>query len=254
MATRKRVDQVMVERGLAESRARAQALVMAGLVSAGGRRVDKPGAQIGEDAPLELKGQDHPWVSRGGLKLVEGLDHFGLDVRDAVCVDVGASTGGFTDVLLSRGARRVYAVDVGHGQLAWKLRTDERVVVLERTNARYLSTEHVPEPVDAVVCDASFIGLETVLPAALKLARPGALLVALIKPQFEVGKGRVGKGGVVREPELHAEVCDRISAWLAAMPDWVVVGLCESPITGPEGNKEFLIIGRKDGSGAPASG
>ncbi|MBC7952108.1 MAG: TlyA family RNA methyltransferase [Rhodospirillaceae bacterium] len=255
MGERKRVDQLLVERGLVESRSRAQALVMAGLVLSGGKRVDKPGQQMAEDAPLELKGQDHPWVSRGGLKLVEALDRFEIDPTGKIAVDVGASTGGFTDVLLTRGATKVYAVDVGHGQLAWKLRSDERVVVLERTNARYLTPEHLPEPVDMVVCDASFIGLETVLPTAMGFARPGAYLVALIKPQFEVGKGRVGKGGVVREPELHIEVCERIQEWLAARPGWQVIGLCESPITGPEGNKEFLIVGRFDGAPvcAPAS-
>ena len=236
----------MVDRGLAESRTRAGALVMAGLVSAGGRRVDKPGTFLAEDVALELKGQDHPWVSRGGLKLAEAIARFGLAPEGKVCLDVGASTGGFTDVLLAHGAARVYAVDVGHGQLAWKLRQDPRVVVLERTNARHLTAAQVPEPVDMVVCDASFIGLETVLPAPLALARPGAVLAALIKPQFEVGKGRVGKGGVVREPELHAEVCGRIAAWLAARPGWRVVGLCDSPILGPEGNKEFLIVGRYD--------
>ncbi len=236
----------MVERGLAESRSRAGALVMAGLVLAAGRRVDKPGTFLAEDVALELKGQDHPWVSRGGLKLAEAIAKFGLAPEGKVCLDVGASTGGFTDVLLAHGAARVYAVDVGHGQLAWKLRQDPRVVVLERTNARHLTAEQVPEPVDMVVCDASFIGLETVLPAPLALARPGAVLAALIKPQFEVGRGRVGKGGVVREPELHAEVCDRITAWLAARPGWRVVGLCDSPILGPEGNKEFLIVGRYD--------
>lgn len=217
---------------------------MAGLVLSDGKRVDKPGAQMAEDAPLELKGQDHPWVSRGGLKLVEALDRFAIDPAGKVAIDVGASTGGFTDVLLTRGAARVYAVDVGHGQLAWKLRNDPRVVVMERTNARHLTADLIPEPVDMVVCDASFIGLETVLPAAMALARPGAVLVALIKPQFEVGKGRVGKGGVVREPELHAEVRDRISRWLASRPGWSVEGLCDSPIKGPEGNKEFLIVGR----------
>ena len=247
MGERKRVDQLLVERGMVESRSRAQALVMAGLVLSDGKRIDKPGHQMAEDAPLELKGQDHPWVSRGGLKLVEGLDRFAIDPTGLVAIDVGASTGGFTDVLLTRGAAKVYAVDVGHGQLAWKLRTDARVVVMERTNARHLTAEQIPEPVDMVVCDASFIGLETVLPAAMGFVRPGGWLVALIKPQFEVGKGRVGKGGVVREPELHAEVCERIEAWLAAMPGWSVVGLCESPITGPEGNKEFLIVGRFGG-------
>jgi 23S rRNA (cytidine1920-2'-O)/16S rRNA (cytidine1409-2'-O)-methyltransferase len=245
MTPKKRVDQLLVDRGLVESRSRAQALVMAGLVLSDGRRIDKPGTALAEDCPLELKGQDHPWVSRGGLKLVQALETFAIDPAGKVAIDVGASTGGFTDVLLSKGAARVYAVDVGHGQLAWKLRQDPRVVVMERTNARYLGPEQIPEPVDMVVCDASFIGLETVLPAALALAGPGAVLIALIKPQFEVGKGRVGKGGVVREPELHAEVCERISNWLAALPGWRVVGLTESPIKGPEGNKEFLIVGRR---------
>lgn len=245
MGSRLRIDQLLVDRGLAESRSKAQALVMAGLVVVGDKRVDKPGTQVAEDVAVELKGQDHPWVSRGGLKLVEALDRFAIDPAGLVAVDVGASTGGFTDVLLTRGAARVYAVDVGHGQLAWKLRNDPRVVVLERTNARHLTPELIPEPPAMVVCDASFIGLEVVLPAALALAAPGAVLVALIKPQFEVGKGRVGKGGVVREPELHAEVCDRIAAWLPTQAGWQVEGLCDSPIKGPEGNKEFLIVGRK---------
>ncbi len=254
MSAKKRVDQLLVDRGLVESRARAQALVMAGLVYSGDRRVDKPGTALPEDCALELKGQDHPWVSRGGLKLAKALEAFAIDPAGKVAVDVGASTGGFTDVLLTHGAARVYAVDVGHGQLAWKLRSDPRVVVLERTNARHLTAEQIPEPVDMVVCDASFIGLETVLPAALALARPGAVLAALIKPQFEVGKGRVGKGGVVREPELHAEVCERIHAWLDGLPGWRVEGITESPILGPEGNKEFLIVGRFEGVPcAPAS-
>ncbi|KIL99414.1 RNA binding methyltransferase FtsJ like [Paramagnetospirillum magnetotacticum MS-1] len=254
MSAKKRVDQLLVDRGLVESRSKAQALVMAGLVYSGDRRVDKPGTNMAEDCALELKGQDHPWVSRGGLKLAKALEAFALDPSDKVAVDVGASTGGFTDVLLTYGAARVYAVDVGHGQLAWKLRSDPRVVVLERTNARHLTQEQIPEPVDMVVCDASFIGLETVLPAALALARPGAWVAALIKPQFEVGKGRVGKGGVVREPELHAEVCERIRLWLDGLPGWRVEGITESPILGPEGNKEFLIVGRFEGAPcAPAS-
>jgi len=243
---RPRLDQLLVDRGLVESRTRAQALVMAGLVFSDTRRLDKPGQRVRDDLPLIVKGQDHPWVSRGGLKLVKGLDHFGLDPAGWVCVDVGASTGGFTDVLLSRGAARVYAVDVGYGQLAHKLRVDDRVVVLERTNARHLTAEHVPEPVDLVVCDASFIGLRTVLPAALDRVRPGGALVALIKPQFEVGKARVGKGGVVRDPALHAEVCETIRAWLAERPGWSVLGVTDSPIHGPEGNAEFLIGGRRD--------
>lgn len=236
-----RADQLLVERGLGESRARAQALIMAGLVFSGERRIDKPGLGLAADAPLEVRGRDHPWVSRGGLKLVHALDHFAIDPAGRVCLDVGASTGGFTDVLLARGAARVYAVDVGRGQLAWTLRQDGRVVVLEGTNARYLSREQVPEPVSLVACDASFIGLRTVLPAPLALAGPGAWLIALIKPQFEVGKARVGKGGVVRDPALHREVCEEIGAWLAEQPGWRVRGLTESPIQGPEGNREFLI-------------
>ena len=247
MAKRPRADLVLVERGLAESRARAQALILAGLVYEGTRRVEKPGDGVAQPEALSVRGRDHPWVSRGGLKLVKGLDHFGIDPAGLTGLDVGASTGGFTDVLLSRGAAKVYAVDVGHGQLAWSLRQDPRVVVLERTNARHLDRALIPDPVGIVVCDASFIGLETVLPAALGLAAPGARAVALIKPQFEVGPDRVGKGGVVRDPELHREVCDRIAAWLAARPGWQVLGVTESPITGPEGNVEFLIGARFEG-------
>jgi 23S rRNA (cytidine1920-2'-O)/16S rRNA (cytidine1409-2'-O)-methyltransferase len=247
-APKHRLDQLLVERGLVESRSRAQALVMAGLVYSGERRLDKPGAQVSDDTPLILRGQDHPWVSRGGLKLAHALDHFGIDPSGRTCLDVGASTGGFTDVLLARGARRVYAVDVGQGQLAWKLRQDPRVTVLERTNARHLTRDQVPEPVDLIVCDASFIGLETLLPAPLALAAPGADLVALIKPQFEVGPGQVGKGGILRDPALHQAVCARIEAWLAGLPGWRVRGVTESPITGAEGNKEFLIAAHYQGN------
>ena len=241
---KQRLDQILVERGLVESRARAQALVMAGAVFSGERKLDKAGQKIDPATPLTVRSRDHPWVSRGGLKLVHGLDHFDVDPAGKVCLDVGASTGGFTDVLLTRGAARVYAVDVGHGQLAWKLREDPGVVVLERTNARHLTAEQVPEPVNLIVCDASFIGLETLLPAPLSLAAPNAHLIALIKPQFEVGKGRVGKGGVVRDAALHKEVCARIRAWLDGLPGWHVQGISESPILGPEGNKEFLIAAR----------
>lgn len=238
---RVRVDVALVERGLVESRAKAQAVILAGLVYSDTRRIDKAGDQIAADAPLHLKGQDHPWVSRGGLKLVKGLDCFAIDPAGLTAIDVGASTGGFTDVLLTRGAAKVYAVDVGHGQLAWKLRQDPRVVVMEKTNARHLTAADIPDPLDLVVCDASFIGLEVVLPAAMALTRPGARLVALIKPQFEVGKGRVGKGGVVRDPALHDEVCQRIGDWIGSLPGWRVLGITDSPILGPEGNKEFLI-------------
>jgi 23S rRNA (cytidine1920-2'-O)/16S rRNA (cytidine1409-2'-O)-methyltransferase len=229
---------------LAETRAKAQALILAGAVWSGDKQLDKAGASCADDLPLELRGRDHPWVSRGGIKLAHALEHFALDVTGAVALDIGASTGGFTDVLLGKGAARVYAVDVGHGQLAWKLRQDARVTVLERVNARYLTREQLPEPVDIVVCDASFIGLETVLPAALALAKPAAMLVALIKPQFEVGPDRVGKGGVVRDAALHREVCERTAEWLGAR-GWSVAGIVESPIRGPEGNTEFLIHARR---------
>jgi 23S rRNA (cytidine1920-2'-O)/16S rRNA (cytidine1409-2'-O)-methyltransferase len=245
MTDKRRVDTLLVERGLAESRARAQALVLAGLVWSDGLRLDKPGISLADDTPLEVRGREHPWVSRGGIKLAHALDHFAIDPGGVVALDIGASTGGFTDVLLTRGARRVYAVDVGHGQLAWKLRQDARVTVLERTNARHLTREQIPEAPDIVVCDASFISLTTVLPSALALASPAACLVALIKPQFEVGKGKVGKGGVVRDPALHREVCERITAWLAAQPGWQVEGVTQSPIQGPEGNIEFLIYARR---------
>jgi 23S rRNA (cytidine1920-2'-O)/16S rRNA (cytidine1409-2'-O)-methyltransferase len=243
---KERADKLLVERGLVESRAKAQALIMAGKVYSADRRIAKAGDLVADDAPLEVKGQDHPWVSRGGLKLAHALSHFALDPAGAVAIDVGASTGGFTDVLLAHRAAKVYAVDVGHGQLAWKLRNDPRVVVLERTNARHLSSQEIPEPVDWVVCDASFIGLEIVLPAALSLTKPSAIAIALIKPQFEVGPDRVGKGGVVRDPVLHQEVCERIRAWFERKPGWSVLGIAHSPIRGPEGNKEFLIAARKD--------
>ena len=231
---------MLVARGLAPSRAKAQALIRAGQVFAGTVRLDKPGHGVGEDLDLEVRAA-LPYVSRGGLKLAHAIDHFGFDASGRTALDIGASTGGFSDVLLQNGARRVYAVDVGRGQLDWGLRNDPRVIVLEGVNARYLSRREVPEPIEALVCDASFIGLKTVLPAALDLVTPGGWLVALIKPQFEVGRDRVGKKGVVRDPELHRSVCADIEAWLAARPGWAVRGVTESPITGPEGNREFLI-------------
>lgn len=246
LAAKQRADQLLVERGLAESRARAQSLILAGLVFVGERRVDKPGETLALDAGLEVRGRDHPWVSRGGIKLARALDHFAVDPAGWIALDIGASTGGFTDVLLSRGARRVYAVDVGHGQLAWKLRQDPRVVVCERTNARTLGRAQVPEPVDIITCDTSFIGLATVLPAPLALAAECASLVALIKPQFEAGPKDVGKGGVVRDPAIHRAVCERAAAWIAARDGWHVVGIIESPIRGPEGNLEFLLYARRE--------
>ncbi|HEX9702189.1 MAG TPA: TlyA family RNA methyltransferase [Rhodospirillales bacterium] len=246
MSAKLRLDKLLVERGLAESRAKAQALVMAGCVYSETKRLEKPGQPVAADTPIEIKGRDHPWVSRGGLKLAHGLAHFGISARDKVCLDIGASTGGFTDVLLQAGARRVYAVDVGRGQLAWKLQTDPRVVMLDHTNARHLSAAEVPEAIDLITCDASFIGLETLLPAALTLAAPRARLIALVKPQFEVGPGRVGKGGIVRDPALHAEVCGRISGWLGGQAGWTVLGVAASPVTGADGNKEFLIAAERD--------
>jgi 23S rRNA (cytidine1920-2'-O)/16S rRNA (cytidine1409-2'-O)-methyltransferase len=241
---RNRADQLLVDRGLAESRSRAQALILAGKVFSGERRVAKAGDTMADDAALEVRGQDHPWVSRGGLKLDHGLHHFGLSPAGRVCLDIGASTGGFTDVLLAQGAAHVHAVDVGHGQLAWKLRTDPRVRVHEKTNARHLGADAIAEPIEALVCDASFIGLATLLPAPLALCAPGAWAVALIKPQFEAGPAAVGARGVVRDPAVHHSVCERIAAWWAARPGWSVLGVCESPITGPEGNREFLIAAR----------
>jgi 23S rRNA (cytidine1920-2'-O)/16S rRNA (cytidine1409-2'-O)-methyltransferase len=243
---KQRADQMLVDRGLAESRTRAQALIMAGLVFAGDRKVEKPGQPLPEDAALDVRGRDHPWVSRGGIKLAHGLDHFGWDVTGAVAIDVGSSTGGFTDVLLSRGAQRVYAVDSGTNQLAWKLRQDPRVIVHEQTSARVLTAAHIPEPVDLIVCDASFIGLAKVLDVPLGFAVPGARLLALIKPQFEAGRDEVGKGGVVRDPAIHARVCAEVADWITSR-GWAVIGITESPITGPEGNVEFLIAAERAG-------
>jgi 23S rRNA (cytidine1920-2'-O)/16S rRNA (cytidine1409-2'-O)-methyltransferase len=234
-------DRALVERGLAESRTKAQALIMAGLVFSGESRIEKSGQQLKPDTPLEVRGQDHPWVSRGGLKLARALEVFDLTPKDAICLDVGASTGGFTDVLLQHGAAKVYAVDVGRGQLAWKLQSDDRVVVMDKTNARHLTAEHIPDPINLIVCDASFIGLQTLLPAALALAANGAHLVALIKPQFEVDRDQVGKGGIIKDPALHAEVCTRIEMWLNAQLGWTVLGITESPVKGAEGNTEFLL-------------
>lgn len=235
-----RLDALLVERGLAESRTRATALVLAGLVRVGDAKAAKPGQAVPADAIVSVTGQDHPWVSRGGIKLAHGLDHFGYDPAGCVAIDVGSSTGGFTDVLLTRGAARVYAVDSGTNQLAWKLRQDPRVMVHEQTSARVLTDAHVPEPVDAIVCDASFIALAKVLAVPLGFARTGAWLVALVKPQFEAGRAEVGKGGVVRDPMVHARVCDTAAEWLDGA-GWDVAGVTQSPITGPSGNVEFLI-------------
>lgn len=241
---KKRVDHLLVERDLAESRTRAQALVMAGLVFSGEEKIAKPGQQIAEDAPLEVRGRDHPWVSRGGIKLAHAIEHFGLDPAGAVAMDIGSSTGGFTDVLLTHGAEHVFAVDSGTNQLAWKLRQDERVTVLEQTSARILTRDHITRECDWVVCDASFISLSKVLEVPLALAAQECRLVALIKPQFEVAREEVGKGGVVRDPALHSRVCDEVSQWLQGF-GWGVEGIVESPITGPQGNVEFLVSAKR---------
>lgn len=239
-----RADQLLVDRGLVESRAKAQSLILAGLVFSGERKIEKAGQALAEDAPLEVRGKEHPWVSRGGIKLAHALGHFGWDVTGAVALDVGSSTGGFTDVLLQKGAAKVFAVDVGTNQLAWKLRQDPRVVVHEKTNARYLTDSVVTEAVDIIVCDASFISLAKVLDKALDFARPGGRLIALVKPQFEAERGEIGKGGVVRDPAVHERVSATAADWVRSR-GWEAVGLVQSPITGPEGNVEFLLAARK---------
>lgn len=244
MSAKRRIDQLLVEQGLAESRARAQALVMAGLVFVGDARVDKPGQQIRADAGIEVRGRDHPWVGRGGVKLAHAIAHFALDPAGAVAMDIGSSTGGFTEVLLEHGAAHVFAVDVGTNQLAWKLRQDPRVTVLEQTNARALTASIIDRPCDWVVCDASFIGLAKVLEVPLRLAAPRCTLVALIKPQFEVRREEVGKGGIVRDPTLHQRVCGEVRDWLENA-GWRILGVTESPITGSEGNVEFLIAAER---------
>jgi 23S rRNA (cytidine1920-2'-O)/16S rRNA (cytidine1409-2'-O)-methyltransferase len=243
-AQKRRVDQLLVERGLAESRARAQALVMAGLVFAGEAKIDKPGHQLAEASALEVRGRDHPWVSRGGIKLAHALEHFGLDPTGATAMDIGSSTGGFTDVLLTNGAAHVFAVDSGTNQLAWKLREDPRVTVLEQTSARVLTPELIDRSCNWVVCDASFISLAKVLEMPLRLATTPCQLIALIKPQFEVGREEVGKGGVVRDPALHTRVCAEVRGWVEGL-GWLVQGIATSPITGPQGNVEFLIAARR---------
>ncbi len=245
MSEKQRADLLLVEQGLADSRSRAQNLIKSGLVFAGDTKVEKPSESFETSVVLRVEGADHPWASRGGLKLAKALEYFKINPTGMVCVDVGASTGGFTDVLLTNGAAKVYAVDVGSNQLVQRLRNDARVVNMEHVNARMLNPSFIEEPIDMVVCDASFIGLEVVLPGPLSLLKPQATVIALIKPQFEVGKGRVGKNGVVSDPDLHREVCDRIRSWFSFMPGFKVLGITDSPITGPEGNREFLICAQR---------
>ena len=244
-AERLRLDRLLVSRGLAENSTKARALIMAGRVWQGDRRLDKPGLRLSADAPLNVRGRTHPWVSRGGVKLAHALAHFAVPAASRVALDIGSSTGGFTDVLLAEGASRVYAVDVGRGQLAWTLRNDPRVIIREGLNARYIGRAEIPQAIGLVVCDVSFISLTKVLSAALALTHGGAHLIALVKPQFEVGKCQVGKGGIVRRPEVHREVCDRLRKWVNGVPDWRVLGITESPITGSHGNKEFFIAAHR---------
>ena len=241
---KQRADRLLVEHGLAESGARAQALILAGLVFVGERRIDKAGQALPRDAALCVRGRDHPWVSRGGVKLDHMLTHLGWDVTGAVALDIGSSTGGFSDVLLSRGAARVYAVDSGTNQLAWKLRSDSRVIVHEQTNARLLTAGHIPEPIDLLVCDASFVGLEKVLLVPLRFAGHRSRLVALIKPQFEAERHEIASKGVVRNPAVRDRVCERIRHWLSTC-GWLVADLIQSPITGSKGNIEYLIAAHK---------
>ena len=240
MAAKERLDKLLVDRGLVVSRERARALILAGQVMVGGHAVDKAGAQVASDASLRFRGEDLPYVSRGGVKLAHALDAFAIDVTGSTAIDVGASTGGFTDCLLQRGAAKVFAVDVGYGQLAWKLRQDPRVVCLERTNIRHLTPALLGVSPELAVIDASFISLDKVLPPTLALLTVDAAVVALIKPQFEVGKGRLGKGGVVRDPGQHAEVIERVCA-VAASLGCKVLGVTASPLLGQKGNREFLV-------------
>lgn len=240
-----RLDQFLVQQGLAETRSKAQAYIMAGLVYLGEQKLDKSGQMVADDAEITVRGKEHPWVSRGGMKLAKALSEYKIDVNGITAMDVGSSTGGFTDVLLTKGAAKVYAVDVGTGQLDPKIRHDARVVVMEQTNAKHLTREMVPDAIDLVVCDASFISLTKVLPAALALTKPSAKLVALIKPQFEVGKAEVSRGkGVITDPKLHEWSCDMVREWLVSV-GWKVHGITESPVKGPKGNTEFLLYATK---------
>jgi 23S rRNA (cytidine1920-2'-O)/16S rRNA (cytidine1409-2'-O)-methyltransferase len=245
MAKKIRADQLLLSQGLADTVSHAQAIILAGHVYVAEQRVNKPGDLFSSDTALDVRSKPHPWVSRGGLKLDHGLSFFDWDITGAIVIDIGASTGGFTDVALTRGAAKVYAVDVGQGQLAWKLQTDDRVVMRDKTNARHLTAADISDMVDLVVCDASFISLKTVLPAAMALTKPQARLLALVKPQFEAQKADVGKGGIVRDPQIHAAICADIVSWMTAQTGWHVVGLTPSPITGPDGNVEFLLAAAK---------
>jgi 23S rRNA (cytidine1920-2'-O)/16S rRNA (cytidine1409-2'-O)-methyltransferase len=242
---KERLDKLLLARGLAQSRERAKARIMTGNVLVNHQPVDKPGTLVPLDAQIEVRGEDLPYVSRGGLKLAAALQTFDVDVRDLDCMDIGASTGGFTDCLLQHGARKVFAVDVGYGQLAWKLRKDPRVVAIERTNIRHLPDDAIPSPVDLVTIDVSFISLRIVVPTALKFLKSPATILALVKPQFEVGKGQVGKGGVVRDPEQHETVIQELTRFFHGL-EIAVRGVIPSPVLGPKGNREFVMhLGRE---------
>lgn len=237
---KERLDKILLVRGLVQSRERAKAMIMTGNVLVNQQPVDKPGAMVTPDARIDIRGEDIPYVSRGGLKLEAALKTFGIDVHDLECIDIGASTGGFTDCLLQSGARKVYAVDVGYGQLAWKLRQDSRVVVVERTNIRHLPEHAIPSPVDLATIDVSFISLKIVVPTVLKFLKNPATILALVKPQFEVGKGLVGKGGVVRNPEQHEMVIQELTDFFISL-DLTFLGVIPSPVLGPKGNREFVM-------------
>ncbi len=248
MARKDRVDKVLVERELVSSREKARALVMAGKVTVDGKRVDKPGAQINGDANLRVQEGDSCYVSRGGEKMEGALRAFAVDPEGMIVMDVGASTGGFTDCILQKGAKKVYAVDVGYGQLAWKLQKDPRVVSLERRNIRYLQREEIQEEIDLILIDTSFISVEKFLPRLLGFLKRGGAILSLIKPQFEVGKGEVGKGGVVRDKTLHEKVINRISDFSRGL-GLTVLGVTESALLGPRGNREFFIYLKKEDEG-----
>ncbi|MGZ3569155.1 MAG: TlyA family RNA methyltransferase [Thermodesulfobacteriota bacterium] len=246
MVKKERLDKLLVEKGITSTREKARALIMAGKVAVEGKRIDKPGTNIDPEALIQLKGETSPYVSRGGEKLEGALKAFDINPKALVVMDIGASTGGFTDCVLQNGARKVYAVDVGYGQLAWKLREDPRVVNLERKNVRYLQKEEIEEEIDLILIDTSFISIEKFIPHLLGFLKNGGAILSLIKPQFEVGKGEVGKGGVVRDTMLHQKVIDRISNFCRELK-LKVIGVTESPLLGPKGNKEFFIYLRKDG-------
>ncbi len=246
LTKKERIDKILVERGMVESREKARSYIMTGRVMVEGQRIDKPGTKIRVDAPLEILLKETQYVSRGGIKLEGALQTFNLDPQGMVVMDVGASTGGFTDCILQKGAKRVYAVDVGYGQLAWRLQNDPRVINLERKNIRYLKREEIPEEIDLILVDTSFISVEKFLPNLLRFLKREGYLLILIKPQFEVGKGEVGKGGVVRDPKLHQKVLERISTYCNEI-GLEVLGVTESPLLGPKGNKEFFIYLKKRG-------